>query len=128
MSWLVDDHACNHAAIGAGRRLSLAPAYGIFPENRTGEEASQGTLIHDDVRVTRLSACTAAAPHFHLSDAEAVAVIEGAGAHGWRKLAVFVQAGTVRKHRSPLFPGRAVPFTFHGLPVAAKGLAALADG
>lgn len=126
----IDDHARNHAAFWDGHHLSLTPAYDICPQHRAGEEASQAMLIHDDVRVSRLSACIVAAPHFHLSEADAVALIEGqvrVVGENWRALCAEAELGDIdRRH----FWGRQFlnPFAFYDLTVAAEGLAALADG
>ena len=126
----VDDHARNHSAFWDGHRLSLTPAYDICPQNRAGEEASQAMLIHDDVRVSRLSACIVAAPHFHLTEAEAAALIERqvrVVGENWRPLCQEAGLGDIDRR---YFWGRQFlnPFAFYDLRVAAEGLAALADG
>ena len=61
-----DDHARNHAAFWDGKQLALTPAYDLCPQNRTGNEASQAMLITGDDRMSRLTACLAAAPNFLL--------------------------------------------------------------
>lgn len=126
----VDDHARNHSAFWDGHRLRLTPAYDICPQNRAGEEASQAMLIHDDVRASRLSACIVAAPHFHLSEAEAIALIQGqvrVVGENWRCLCEEAELGDIDRR---YFWGRQFlnPFAFYDLPAAADGLAALADG
>lgn len=68
-----DDHARNHAAFWDGRMLTLTPAYDICPQGRTGNEA---TLIKGDGRASTLTTLLAAAPDFHLKEAEAAALIE----------------------------------------------------
>lgn len=72
-----DDHARNHAAFWDGTTLRLTPAYDICPQNRAGREASQAMLISGNNRMSRISACLEAAPHFLLSDANAAAIVEG---------------------------------------------------
>ncbi|WFU10340.1 type II toxin-antitoxin system HipA family toxin [Rhizobium sp. CB3090] len=71
-----DDHARNHAAFWDGRMLTLTPAYDICPQGRTGNEATQAMLIKGDVRASTLATCLAAAPDYHLKEAEASALIE----------------------------------------------------
>lgn len=71
-----DDHARNHAAFWDGKRLTLTPAYDICPQNRTGNEASQAMLIKDQGRASTLAMCLAAAPDYHLKEADAAALIE----------------------------------------------------
>ncbi|SUB01899.1 putative DNA-binding transcriptional regulator [Pannonibacter phragmitetus] len=71
-----DDHARNHAAFWDGRMLTLTPAYDICPQGRTGNEASQAMLIKGDSRSSTLATVLAAAPDYHLREAEAVALIE----------------------------------------------------
>ena len=66
-----DDHARNHAAFWDGNRLRLTPAYDICPQLRTGGEATQAMLIHEDNRFSRLDVCMDAAASFHLSPEEA---------------------------------------------------------
>jgi serine/threonine-protein kinase HipA len=70
-----DDHARNHAAFWDGKMLRLTPAYDICPQGRTGNEATQAMLIKDDRRASALATCLAAAPDFHLKEAEAPALI-----------------------------------------------------
>lgn len=71
-----DDHARNHAAFWDGKVLSLTPAYDICPQNRSGNEASQAMLIKGELRSSTLATCLSAAPDFHLSHEQAVALIE----------------------------------------------------
>src|SRR5690606_7246463 len=52
------------------------PAYDICPQGRTGNEATQAMLIKGDERASTLAACLAAAPDYHLKEAEAAALIE----------------------------------------------------
>lgn len=72
-----DDHARNHAAFWDGKHLTLTPAYDICPQNRTGNEASQAMLIAGDNRMSRLSTCIEAAPHFQLDAEIAEQIIAG---------------------------------------------------
>ncbi|WP_321530292.1 HipA domain-containing protein [uncultured Desulfuromonas sp.] len=67
-----DDHARNHAAFWDGRELSLTPAYDICPQARTGNEATQAMLIVGNNRFSQLKTCLEVAPHFLLSDEEAM--------------------------------------------------------
>lgn len=71
-----DDHARNHAAFWDGRMLTLTPAYDICPQGRTGNEATQAMLIKGENRDSTLATCLAAAPDYHLKEAEAAALIE----------------------------------------------------
>ncbi|UTW11420.1 type II toxin-antitoxin system HipA family toxin [Marinobacterium rhizophilum] len=71
-----DDHARNHAAFWDGQRLTLTPAYDICPQGRTGNEASQAMLIHDNHNLSQLKTCIEAAHHFLLSTEEARALCE----------------------------------------------------
>ncbi len=66
-----DDHARNHAAFWDGKTLRLTPAYDICPQHRSGSEATQAMLIYDDHRLSKLTTCLKAAPHFLLSEVEA---------------------------------------------------------
>jgi serine/threonine-protein kinase HipA len=71
-----DDHARNHAAFWDGKSLTLTPAYDVCPQPRTGNEASQAMLIHEDNRMSQLSVCLAAAPNFLLDSETAKMVIK----------------------------------------------------
>lgn len=71
-----DDHARNQAAFWDGRMLTLTPAYDICPQGRTGNEATQAMLIKGENRASTLATCLAAAPDYHLKEAEAAALIE----------------------------------------------------
>ncbi|WP_025091193.1 type II toxin-antitoxin system HipA family toxin [Brucella intermedia] len=71
-----DDHARNHAAFWDGRMLTLTPAYDICPQGRTGNEATQAMLIKGESRASTLATLLAAAPDYHLKEAEASALIE----------------------------------------------------
>ncbi|MCJ8151970.1 type II toxin-antitoxin system HipA family toxin [Shinella sedimenti] len=71
-----DDHARNHAAFWDGRMLALTPAYDICPQGRTGREATQAMLIKGEGRASTLATLIAAAPDYHLKQAEAAVLIE----------------------------------------------------
>lgn len=71
-----DDHARNHAAFWDGTQLMLTPAYDICPQGRTGSAATQAMLIKGNIRASTLAACLAAAPDYHLTEAEAAMLIE----------------------------------------------------
>jgi serine/threonine-protein kinase HipA len=71
-----DDHARNHAAFWDGKSLTLTPAYDVCPQARTGNEASQAMLIHDQNRMSQLSVCLAAAPNFLLDVETAKGMIQ----------------------------------------------------
>lgn len=71
-----DDHARNHAAFWDGRMLALTPAYDICPQGRTGNEATQAMLIKGEGRASTLATLLAAAPDYHLKEAEAAVLIE----------------------------------------------------
>lgn len=71
-----DDHARNHAAFWDGQMLLLTPAYDICPQARHGRIASQAMLITGDDRSSRIATCIEAAPHFLLSEGEAIQIVE----------------------------------------------------
>lgn len=71
-----DDHARNHAAFWDGKMLTLTPAYDICPQGRTGSEATQAMLIKGEGRASTLATLLAAAPDYHLKEAEAATHIE----------------------------------------------------
>lgn len=71
-----DDHARNHAAFWDGKMLALTPAYDICPQARAGNEASQAMLILGNNRMSKLSVCLAAAPHYLLSNKNARTIFE----------------------------------------------------
>ena len=70
-----DDHARNHAAFWNGETLSLAPAYDICPQSRSGNEATQAMLIDGDNRMSRISSCLDAAHQYFLSPEDARAIV-----------------------------------------------------
>ncbi len=71
-----DDHARNHAAFWDGQSLALTPAYDICPQGRTGNEASQAMLIHENHNLSQLKTCLEASHHFLLSKGEAQSICE----------------------------------------------------
>lgn len=70
-----DDHARNHAAFWDGIRYRLTPAYDICPQSRTGGEATQAMLLHDQERRSQLIHCLAAAERLGLSQTQAREII-----------------------------------------------------
>lgn len=76
LSGNTDDHARNHAAFWDGASLSLTPAYDICPQGRSGGEASQAMLMTGNKRLSKLTVCLEAAPHFLLSEEDARAIID----------------------------------------------------
>ncbi len=71
-----DDHARNHAAFWDGRMLTLTPAYDICPQQRAGNEASQGMLISNNNRMSKISTCLDASHTYLLSEKEAATIVE----------------------------------------------------
>lgn len=72
-----DDHARNHAALWDGERLTLAPAYDVCPQLRSGETAAQAMAIdREGRRQSRFATCVDAAAIYHLTRREAVQIIE----------------------------------------------------
>ena len=71
-----DDHARNHAAFWDGKNLTLTPAYDVCPQPRTGNEASQAMLIHDNNRMSQLTACLDAASSFLLNPETARRIVK----------------------------------------------------
>ncbi|WP_148255379.1 type II toxin-antitoxin system HipA family toxin [Aidingimonas lacisalsi] len=71
-----DDHARNHAAFWDGETYRLTPAYDICPQSRTGGEATQGMLLHDQERRSQLVHCLTAADRLGLSHAHAREIID----------------------------------------------------
>ncbi|WP_417497950.1 type II toxin-antitoxin system HipA family toxin [Maricaulis sp.] len=112
-----DDHARNHAAFWDGEWLSLTPAYDICPQNRAGGEASQAMLIKGAARASTIAACLSAAADFHLSEAEAVNLIEAqlaAISRNWRKVCEEAELSPVDRR---LLAGRQFlnPYCLQGL-------------
>lgn len=70
-----DDHARNHAAFWDGGSYRLTPAYDICPQSRTGGEATQAMLLHDQERRSQLVHCLAAAERLGLSQTQAREII-----------------------------------------------------
>ena len=112
-----DDHARNHAAFWDGRMLTLTPAYDICPQNRTGGEASQAMLIKGQTNLSTLATCLAAAPDFHLGEADAATLIEeqiATIAEYWEQICDEAELSSVDRR---LFAGRQFlnPFCLEGL-------------
>jgi serine/threonine-protein kinase HipA len=120
-----DDHARNHAAFWNGRDLTLAPAYDICPQSRTGGEASQAMLIAGNERLSQISVFLKAAPLFLLSERDATALakrqIEAIKSQ-WD--AVCVEAGLTEVDRRLLWRRQFLnAFAFEGAPPALTRLA-----
>ncbi|MBL4743416.1 MAG: type II toxin-antitoxin system HipA family toxin [Cycloclasticus sp.] len=75
LSGNTDDHARNHASIWDGSSLKLTKAYDICPQNRTGGEASQGMIISNNERTSKLSTCLKHSGIFSLSEDDAINII-----------------------------------------------------
>lgn len=56
--------------------FTLTPAYDIFPQNRTGNEASQAMLISGDDNMSQISSCLRAASNFLLSQEVAIVIVD----------------------------------------------------
>ena len=124
-----DDHARNHAAFWDGTMLTLTPAYDICPQGRAGQEATQAMLISGNNRMSRIASCLEAAPHFLLSEAEAIAIAEAqlrCIGESWP--GVCEETGFSEADRN-LFWGRQFlnPFAFTALQGDAARLKVLAD-
>lgn len=70
-----DDHARNHAAFWDGETYRLTPAYDICPQSRTGGEATQAMLLHDQERRSQLVHCLRAAEGLGLTQMQAKEII-----------------------------------------------------
>ena len=122
-----DDHARNHAAFWDGRMLTLTPAYDICPQGRTGNEATQAMLIKGGGRASTLATLLAAAPDYHLKEAEASALIEHqvtTMAHLWQEVCDEAELSPVD---SKLFAGRQFlnSYVLDGLDVSDAQMAEL---
>ncbi len=129
LSGNTDDHARNHAAFWDGESLTLTPAYDICPQGRTGQEASQAMLVAESSRSSRLITCLDAAPHFLLSEQQAIEVMETQLqriADHWLSVCDEAQLASVERN---LFWGRQFlnPYAFTGLEERAPGLAKLSN-
>jgi serine/threonine-protein kinase HipA len=121
-----DDHARNHAAFWDGRMLTLAPAYDICPQGRTGNEATQAMLIKGENRMSTLATCLSASTDFFLSEDEATALIEGqidAIAQNWASVC---EEAALSPVEARLFAGRQFlnPYCVQGLGKQHKALTA----
>lgn len=129
LSGNTDDHARNHAAFWDGESLTLTPAYDICPQGRTGQEASQAMLVAESSRSSRLITCLDAAPHFLLSEQQAIEVMETQLqriADHWLSVCDEAKLPSVERN---LFWGRQFlnPYAFTGLEERAPGLAKLSN-
>jgi serine/threonine-protein kinase HipA len=70
-----DDHARNHAALWDGVSYRLTPAYDICPQSRTGGEATQAMLLHDQERRSQLVHCLVASERLGLGRSQAREII-----------------------------------------------------
>ncbi len=72
-----DDHARNHAAIWDGRQVSLAPAFDICPQQRSGGETRQAMEIgRDGYKAANLAGCVERSSDSGLDAREAFALVE----------------------------------------------------
>jgi len=74
-----DDHARNTAAFWDGEELSLAPAYDICPQLRSGGEAAQAMIIGDDsdsFKLSQVAGCIQCAHLYQVSKTEAREIVE----------------------------------------------------
>ncbi|MFW8745012.1 type II toxin-antitoxin system HipA family toxin, partial [Mesorhizobium japonicum] len=72
-----DDHGRNHAAFWDGTSLTLTPGYDIGPQPRNTGEADQGMAIdRNGDRRSRLEVCVRAAPIYHLSEEDALEIVD----------------------------------------------------
>lgn len=71
-----DDHARNHAGFWDGAMLELTPAYDVAPQRRGNAEANQALNIVPGQVAAKLTNVLQAADAFHLSEAEARAIID----------------------------------------------------
>ncbi len=124
-----DDHARNHAAIWDGTQLSLAPAYDICPQSRSGNEATQAMLIVDDNRMSRLASCFAAAHLFLLSERQAYIIIEQQIRSILEHWHIVCEEARVTQTERKLLWGRQFlnPFAFEGLKGEQAALMRLSD-
>jgi serine/threonine-protein kinase HipA len=124
-----DDHARNHAAFWDGHLLRLTPAYDLCPQARAGNEASQAMLIVGNNNLSRLSNCLQAAHHFHLSEVQALQIMEQqllSIAQHWQALCEQTQLSVIDQR---LLWGRAWlnPFAVDDLTGAALAIKKMAD-
>ena len=124
-----DDHARNHAAFWNGQMLALTPAYDICPQGRTGQEASQAMLITGENRMSRIASCLEAAHHFHVSESEALVIVNdqlNCMGEQWSNVCDEAKLSEVDRN---LLWGRQFlnPFAFTGLEGKAKRLKQRAD-
>ena len=130
LSGNTDDHARNHAAFWDGQMLTLTPAYDICPQARTGNASSQAMLISGDNRMSRISACLAAAHHFLLSKQKAAEIVARQISDidkNWH--AACEEAGLTEIDRNLLWGRQYLnPFAFDDLKGEFADLAKVAEG
>lgn len=124
-----DDHARNQAAFWDGSKLSLTPAYDICPQVRTGNETDQAMKISGENRQSRISSCLDAAPHFLLSEKEALESIARQVSviiENWNEVCILSDLSETDRS---LFWGRQFlnPFAFENLEGNATSIKSLAD-
>jgi serine/threonine-protein kinase HipA len=124
-----DDHARNHSAFWDGRLLTLTPAYDICPQPRTGNEATQAMLIHDENRLSQIATCLDAASDFRLSATEATEVVERQIMTMGKTWNALCEEAELPQTDRALFAGRQFlnPFAFENLPPETAHLQALAS-
>jgi serine/threonine-protein kinase HipA len=97
--------------------LVLTPAYDICPQARHGQTASQAMLIAGDDRSSRIATCIEAAPHFLLTEGEAIQIVEKqilCIEENW--LSVCDEAALSEVDRNLLWGNQVLnPFVFEGL-------------
>jgi len=72
-----DDHARNHLAFWDGESLTLAPAFDVCPQPRSGGEASQAMIIGPDgSRMSQVTGCVDAASTYLLSGPQAREIVD----------------------------------------------------
>ncbi len=118
-----DDHARNHAAFWNGTSLSLTPAYDICPQGRAGGEATQAMLIQGENRMSQISSCIEAAPHFLLNKKEALEIYQEQRQvieESWESVCEEASLSEVDRN---LLWGRQFlnPFAFEGLKAGDEG-------
>lgn len=125
-----DDHARNHAAFWDGTQLTLTPAYDICPQPRSGQEATQAMLIVGEDRSSRIETALKAAPNFHLSESDAIALVIAqinTISDNWHDVCAEAQMGEV--DRNLLWRRQFLnPYAFVGLRASAAGIAAKEPG
>jgi serine/threonine-protein kinase HipA len=100
-----DDHARNQAAFWDGRMLTLAPAYDICPQLRSGGEATQAMIIGDEsdsFKFSQVAGCVQRAHLYQLTEAEAREIVDRqieAIEDGWEETCDRAQLPQVERER-----------------------------